>query len=197
MTILRFVLRFIFFVVGLAAILAMFSVALSFYRTYSESSTIVIAEGVPSIGRAPEDIDDVILSVVLQSRSDEINTPLSDDPSPVAFAIQPGESALSVGTRLEEMNLITDAELFRRYLSYNGLDVSIEAGDYDLRRNMNMAEIAQALQKAKFEEVAITIPEGLRAEEIAEKLSEEGIMGRRHLFGDGASWHRSRTPAFV
>jgi UPF0755 protein len=176
MAILRFILRFIFFLVGMAAIVAMIAVAFSFYRVSSERSTIVIAEGVPSIGRAPEDVDDVILSLVLQSRSDEINTPLSNDPSPLPFIIEPGESALSVGARLQDMNLITDAELFRRYLSYNGLDVSIEAGDYDLRRNMSMVEIAEALQDAKFEEVVITIPEGLRVEEIAQKLTEEGIM---------------------
>jgi UPF0755 protein len=41
---------------------------------------------------------------------------------------------------------------------------------------MNMSEIAEALQKANFEEVTVTIPEGLRAEEIADILTEQNIM---------------------
>ncbi len=83
---------------------------------------------------------------------------------------------MSVAQQLEEMGLISDAELFRRFLSYNNLDVSLEAGDYTLRRNMNMVELGQALQKAIFEEVVVTIPEGWRAEQIAEMLTDEGIM---------------------
>ncbi len=75
-----------------------------------------------------------------------------------------------------EQQFITDADLFRLFLRYNGLDASLEAGDYELRRNMNMREIAEALQKANFEEIAITIPEGWRAEQVAELLTEENIM---------------------
>jgi UPF0755 protein len=72
--------------------------------------------------------------------------------------------------------LITDADLFRLFLRYNGLDASLEAGDYTLRRNMNFREIAEALQKASFEEVTVRIPEGWRAEQVAEMLTAEGIM---------------------
>jgi len=176
MVVIRFVLRFVFFLLGLAAIVAIVGGGFFVYRNRAETSTIVIAEGVPSIGRNPEDIEDVAVGLILQARVDEINTPLSNDPASVAFTIEPGETAQSVGVRLQEMGLITDGELFRRYLSYNGLDVSIEAGDYELRRNMNMVDIGQALQKAKFEEVTITIPEGWRAEEVAEYLTEEGAM---------------------
>jgi UPF0755 protein len=77
---------------------------------------------------------------------------------------------------LQEQQLIADADLFRLFLRYNGLDASLEAGDYELRRNMNMREIAEALQKANFEEVIVTIPEGWRAEQVAELLTQQGIM---------------------
>jgi UPF0755 protein len=81
-----------------------------------------------------------------------------------------------VAERLQEIGMISDAELFRRYLNYNELDASLEAGDYLLRRNMDMVEIGQALQQASTEEVTVTIREGWRAEEIAEYLSDEDIM---------------------
>jgi UPF0755 protein len=75
-----------------------------------------------------------------------------------------------------EQGLINDADVFRLFLRYNGLDASLEAGDYELRRNMSMREVAEALQKANFEEVAITIPEGWRAEQVAELLTQQKIM---------------------
>lgn len=176
MVVIRFLARFIFFLLGLAAIVAIIGGGIWYYRNTASTSTIVVAEGIPSIGRSPEDIEDVAVSLLLQSRAEEINTPLSDDPSPVSFVIDQGEAALSVAARLQEMGMISDGELFRRYLSYNGLDVSLEAGDYELRRNMTMVEIGQALQKAKFKEVVITIPEGWRAEQVAELLTAEEIM---------------------
>ncbi|MFQ5578653.1 MAG: endolytic transglycosylase MltG, partial [Anaerolineae bacterium] len=90
--------------------------------------------------------------------------------------IAAGESALAVAERLAALNLVSDAQLFRQFLRYNQLDVSIEAGDYTLRRNMNMKDIGAALQKASFKEVVVTIPEGWRAEQIAEMLTGEEIM---------------------
>jgi UPF0755 protein len=42
---------------------------------------------------------------------------------------------------------------------------------------MTMPEVAEALQTALFEEALVTIPEGMRLEEIAERLSENNIIG--------------------
>ena len=116
------------------------------------------------------------LSFYLQSRSDEINNPISDDPTPVNFVVEIGETAVSISSRLQELDLITDATLFRRFLQYHGLDASLEAGEYQLRRNMTMREIAEALQHSRMVEVAITIPEGWRAEQVADYLTAENIM---------------------
>ena len=61
-------------------------------------------------------------------------------------------------------------------MRYNGLDQGIEAGDFELAYNMSMPEIAQALQNAIVREVNVTIPEGWRAEQVAELLDEQGIL---------------------
>jgi len=176
MSIIRFVLKFIVFLLGLAAIVLIVGVGAIFVRNNAAGTSITVAEGEPSVGHAPQGAEELAIYAFLQSRADDINTPLSDDPSELAFTIEPGESALSVGERLQEMGLVSDAGLFRQFMRYNQLDVSIEAGDYTLRRNMNMKEIGLALQKAKFEEVVVTIPEGWRAEQIAEMLTDEEIM---------------------
>ncbi|OUC07343.1 hypothetical protein RY27_15455, partial [Litorilinea aerophila] len=78
--------------------------------------------------------------------------------------------------RLQEEGLIRDADLFNLYLRVTGLERRIEAGNFMLSETMTMPEIAEALQTALFEEVLVTIPEGFRAEEIAERLSENNVI---------------------
>ena len=74
------------------------------------------------------------------------------------------------------MGLISDAGLFRLYMRYNGIDQQLEAGDFELAYSMTMPEIAQALQQALVRTVTVTIPEGWRAEQVAELLEQQGIM---------------------
>lgn len=176
MTALRFILRFLFFMIGLTAIAVIVGVGFIILRNNASGTGITVAQGGLSVGRSPENAEDLALYVILQSRAEEINTPLSNEATEVPFTIESGESALSVGEKLQSLGLIGDANLFKQFMRYNNLDVSIEAGDYTLRRNMNMMEIGSALQKASFEEVVVTVPEGWRAEQIAEMLTKEEIM---------------------
>ena len=99
------------------------------------------------------------------------------------FTIELGETATSVADRLQEMGLISDAGLFRLYMRYNGIDQQLEAGDFELAYTMTMPEIAQALQNALVREVTVTVPEGWRAEQVAEMLARAGHHGRRKLHG--------------
>lgn len=176
MTAIRYILRFALFLVALAAIVVIVGIGVILLRNNATGNEITVAQAGLSVGRTPEDAEDLAIYVLLQARAEEINTPLSDEADEVPFTIEPGASALAVGESLAEVGLISDPALFRQFMRYNGLDISIEAGDYTLRRNMNMMEIGQALQKASFEEVEVTIPEGWRAEQIAEMLTDEGIM---------------------
>ncbi|MCB0194382.1 MAG: endolytic transglycosylase MltG [Anaerolineae bacterium] len=176
MIVLRAIFRFLVFVIAVAAIVVILGAGFWAFSTQSEAEAASISVGDTSVVRSPQNIEEFFLGFYLQSQSETINNPISTDPSPVPFTIDSGETAVSVSEKLVEQQFITDADLFRLFLRYNGLDSSLEAGDYQLRRNMNMREIAESLQKANFEEVAITIPEGLRAEEIAELLTEADIM---------------------
>lgn len=177
MVIVRAIFRLVVFVIAIGAIVVILG---SGYWAFSNQSDESIAEisvgGGGSVGRSPQNIEEFFLSVYLQTQAEAINSAISDDPSQIPFTVDIGENARTIGAKLVEQGFITDADLFRLFLRYNGLDSSLEAGDYTLRRNMNMREIAQALQKASFEEVVLTIPEGWRAEQIAELLTDEGIM---------------------
>jgi UPF0755 protein len=176
MVVVRAIFRLIVFVVAIASIVVILGAGFWAFSNQSEAAAASISVGDTSVVRSPQNIEEFILGLYLQSQSEVINTPISDDPSPVPFTVEIGENAATIGAKLEDLQLINDANIFRLFLRYNGLDSSLEAGDYELRRNMNMREIAQTLQKANFEEVIITIPEGWRAEQVAELLTRERVM---------------------
>lgn len=176
MVIVRAIFRLAVFVIAIAAIVAILGAGFWAFSNQTETTAASISMGDSSVVRSPENIEEFILGLYLQSKSDVINTPMSEDPSPVPFTVEVGENAVTIAAKLEEQQFISDAGVFRMFLRYNGLDASLEAGDYELRRNMDMREIAQALQKANFEEVVITIPEGWRAEQVAELLTQQNIM---------------------
>jgi UPF0755 protein len=176
MVVIRAILRFIIFVIAIGAIVVILGAGYWAFTQQSDEAAAQISIGDAAVTKSPENLEEFFLGLYLQTQAQTINTPASDDPSTVPFVVEIGETAYSISDRLLEQGLITNADLFRLFLRYNGLDAKLEAGDYVLRRNMNFREIAEALQEASFEEVTVSIPEGWRAEQIAEKLTAEGIM---------------------
>ncbi len=124
----------------------------------------------------PDNIEKQVLTYSLRMREAELDVPAGDNPRPRQFVIVPGEPALYIASRLQAAGFINDADLFNLYLRVTGLDRRIEAGNFMLAETMTTPQIAEALQNALFEEALVTIPEGFRAEEIAERLSENNVM---------------------
>jgi UPF0755 protein len=91
------------------------------------------------------------------------------------FIVEPGESVNLVASHLEVVGLVRDAESFRAYLIYSGLDTSIQAGEYKLSAAMSAIEIAHELQDATPEDVTFVVLPGWRSEEIAASLSTSGL----------------------
>jgi len=133
----------------------------------NESNTISVEMG--SLKRS-------LLGFYLGFRQGEIESPASDDSTLILFTITPGETAATIGTRLERAGLIRDAGLFRLLVRYRGVDAQLEAGDYQLRPNMSLEEIVDLLRSGRPSELMITIPEGWRVEEIAEMLEERELV---------------------
>lgn len=123
-----------------------------------------------------DNLEDSLIGLYLRLQQPILTAAAGGSDRAVPFEIQPGETATTVANRLQEMGLISDADLFTLYMRYNGIDQRIEAGDFLLSGNMTMPEIAQALQRALVQEVFVTVPEGWRAEEIADMLEAEGVM---------------------
>lgn len=179
MFLIRTVIRGAVFITAISAIVVILGTgywAFSDSTGSTEGSLGVSEGGAISCARSPGTIEEFFLNFYLQSQADVINASVSTDSSPIPFKIEIGETARLVSEKLVAQGFITDADVFRIFLRYNGMDSTLEAGDYQLRRNMDMCDIALALQKANFEEVVITIPEGWRAEQVADLLTQAGVM---------------------
>lgn len=92
-----------------------------------------------------------------------------------SFRVEQGESVNSIANHLEGVGLIRNADAFRAYLIYTGLDTTIQAGEYRLSAAMSAIEIARELQDATPEQVTFVILPGWRMEEIAASLPTSGL----------------------
>jgi UPF0755 protein len=91
----------------------------------------------------------------------------------VALDILPGTSVAGVATRLEDEGVITSALVFRLYLKATGGADSVQAGEYELRKNLSMSDVRAALRRGpsiKFQR--LIVPEALTLEKIADRVGE-------------------------
>jgi UPF0755 protein len=169
------ILRFLLFLIALLAV-GVIVIGSGWYVLTQGFSSGGTEASHPSEGAEAPSIEDVFIGLYLQYRQGDLDRPASYDDTLVIFVVEPGESAATVAARLEELGLVTDGELFRMFIRYHGIDANLEAGEYVLRANMTMAEIAETLQHARIEEVTVTVPEGWRAEQVAQMLAKENIV---------------------
>lgn len=140
---------------------------------------------------APKDLQGFVLSLYLNTRSGDLTAPAGKDDTPVLFTIERGESLNAIANRLQSQKLIKDPDLFKRYLQYNELDASIEAGDFELKQTMNIQQIARALQEGRIAESNVRIPQGKRLEEIAQIVAAQVPVSAAELLGlmqDAGPW---------
>lgn len=111
----------------------------------------------------------------------------SNDTSVKRFVIPKGYSASQIGNKLVSQGLVKSSLAFRFYVQLTGRAKKIQAGEYRLSPSFSLLEISEQLMKGPVE-VWVTIPEGLRREEIAERfikgLEKEGsgAIGFRQEF---------------
>ncbi len=103
--------------------------------------------------------------------------PASEDPTTYVFLVRPGASANEIGSDLERQGLIKSATAFRIQIELRNAANRLSVGEYELRRNMTVGEIVDALSQGRTRRTGmVTIPEGWRAEEIAQYLEASGVV---------------------
>ena len=95
--------------------------------------------------------------------------PVSFEEQKTRFVIPKGRSATQIGGALFEERLIRNPLVFKIYVQVTGKAKKIQSGQYTLSPNFTLKEIVVRLTSGP-EELWVTIPEGLRREEIVEKF---------------------------
>lgn len=94
------------------------------------------------------------------------------DKSQKIFVIKPGEDVREIANNLKKEGLIRNPVVFFLVVKQEGIDGKIQAGDFRLSPSMTAPKIAEALTHGTID-AWVTIPEGQRAEEIAEILEKK------------------------
>jgi len=131
------------------------------------------AFGPPSPALDP--IQRLRLSVQLILQSEQLKQPTNPLGDSETFEIPLGQSPLIIAAQLESLGLISNVGAFINYLTYAGLDTTLQAGEYSLSPASSPVEIAHILQDATPSEVTLSILSGWRMEEIAATLPTSGL----------------------
>lgn len=100
------------------------------------------------------------------------------DHSDIAIEVQAGSSTDRIAALLYENQLIHNKMIFLYKVRDMGVGSSLKAGKYNLNRSMDLVEIIDSLTKGgkSDDTVRFTIPEGYELEQVANKLSHEGLV---------------------
>ena len=86
------------------------------------------------------------------------------------FVIEKGTSASQVGAKLEKEGFIKSALAFKLYMQFTGQSNKIQTGEFRLTPSYSLFQTVTALFNGPVE-LWVTIPEGLRREEIASRFA--------------------------
>lgn len=96
--------------------------------------------------------------------------PVSSDKTFTNFLIAKRSSASLVGNKLQGAGLIKNATVFKIYLRLTGQAGKIQTGEFRLSPSFSLFQVVDQLSRGPIE-IWVTVPEGLRREEIAAKFA--------------------------
>lgn len=120
-----------------------------------------------------------LVAVAWQSVEDNFLSPVNPaDETEIAFSVENGNSLTRVANNLKKQELIKNSTVFKYYCDFAGLGQKIQAGDYLIKRSMDMFEIADLLTTGDGQPITtdITIIPGTTIETIAADLKNKGIF---------------------
>lgn len=101
----------------------------------------------------------------------EYAKPVSGQEISKNFLVQKGAGASQIGIDLKKAGLIRSQIAFKVYIQLTSQSGKLQSGEFRLSPSMNLFEIVKALQSGPIE-FWVTIPEGLRREEVAAKFAQ-------------------------
>jgi len=96
-----------------------------------------------------------------------------------SFVINKGASITQIANKLKKEGLIKNAFVFKVYIKFTGQAQKLVPGEFSLSSSLSLFQLTQILFKGPIE-LWVTIPEGLRKEEIALKFAS--VLGKDTVF---------------
>ncbi|MEX2205825.1 MAG: endolytic transglycosylase MltG [Myxococcota bacterium] len=96
------------------------------------------------------------------------------------FWVAPGETLVPIAERLDSAGMLPAKPLFGprvlvAYAQLSGKDREIKSGEYDLSAAMTPLEILEKIVQGAVKTHEVTLPEGMRLDEVASRLGDAGI----------------------
>lgn len=110
------------------------------------------------------------LEYYLTERATELADRAGAGLEPQLFTVAPGQDAATIAANLHRAGLLTNPELFLKYLTYYGLDGGLVAGDYRLDPRQPIPELAKSLGAGGAQRLELGFLPGWRSEEMANYL---------------------------
>lgn len=102
---------------------------------------------------------------------------VSNSAEKVSFVVDKGKTATQIGEQLYSKNLIRNRFIFKLYVQFFNKSKNINAGEFELSPSMSVSEIVNVLGRGP-KELLVTIPEGLRREEVADRIIQSLQMDK-------------------
>lgn len=112
----------------------------------------------------------------------QLLTPLPISNRNVEVYVPKGATFRHVVDLFSREGVVRDRNLFLFIARITGIDRKIKAGYYSLYKSMNSLDLLNVLRKGQIIEYEITVIEGDSLPEIADKLSEMGIVTKENFF---------------
>ncbi len=94
----------------------------------------------------------------------------------VTVSVEQGSSSVTIAKALQEAGLVTNATIFRLYVSEAGAASSLQYGDFELADGMSYDEMIEILTTTVAADTTwVTIPEGTTAIAIAQRMEDAGL----------------------
>lgn len=101
---------------------------------------------------------------------------------PVTVDIPQGATVSEMGRTLQEAGVIRSSFMFGLTVRLQGIGGDLRAGTYEMQTNMGLSQALDVLQAGPPPvelPLSVTVPEGLRIEQVAEVVADELGVGRR------------------
>ena len=94
----------------------------------------------------------------------------------IPLVIQSGENTSQIADQLQAEGLVRNALAFKLWARFKSLDTHLQAGVYNLNTSMTIDAIINQLLQAQPDELVVSVPPGLRIEQIAQRAAAAGLV---------------------